>query len=141
MQRPHFTHAYRKAGTVSLVSINLIGKREQQSTGYLMLGDCHKFQPGQVEQFNILADDVGLPTIIDIKLSNQSKVDEWFCDQITVTLIANGLQANFPVHDWVLDGTEITRGDDRNMHDSYIHKHCTACSGQLWSISNLQVCP
>ncbi|CAK8679089.1 unnamed protein product [Clavelina lepadiformis] len=105
------SHAYSKAGTKSKVSVNLLGKNGIKSTGYFELGNSNKFQAGKLEHFDVLVDDVGLPVVVKIQLADQSKVDEWFCDQITVTLMANGLQANFPVHDWVLNGTEVTRGD------------------------------
>ncbi|XP_076825128.1 allene oxide synthase-lipoxygenase protein-like [Clavelina lepadiformis] len=117
------SHAYSKAGTKSKVSVNLLGKNGIKSTGYFELGNNNKFQAGKLEHFDVLVDDVGLPVIVKIQLADQSKVDEWFCDQITVNLIANGLQANFPVHDWVLNGTEVTRGDavlPQKITDPYV---------------------
>ncbi|XP_076825025.1 allene oxide synthase-lipoxygenase protein-like [Clavelina lepadiformis] len=105
--------AYHNAGTDSSVYVDLVGKDGTQSTGFLKLDNFLQkdFGKGKKQKFKVTAKDVGMPTIVRIKLASGLTTDEWCCDYITVTIAANGDKATFPVYNWFQKDMQVVRGE------------------------------
>ncbi|CAK8695673.1 unnamed protein product [Clavelina lepadiformis] len=111
--------AYAGAATDATVSFNLFGENGNDSTGFIALDNfwANDFEKGEVDEFEIKAKNVGLPSVVHIKLIHGwSGKDAWFCDYFQIE--TNGQKSLYPIYDWIEDELSVTRSEATLPQDS-----------------------
>ncbi|XP_002119368.4 polyunsaturated fatty acid 5-lipoxygenase [Ciona intestinalis] len=104
---------FRVGKTDATVSIKLIGEKGHRSTGWLVLDNFWRndFEFGRTDTFNVKAVDIGLPSVIRLKLDKVADPYGWHCEMVTVS--QGRVKRTFYVYDWVHDVMDVGYGRAR----------------------------
>lgn len=104
--------AYKDAGTNAYVYVQLVGADGKTKTDWAHLDILFKdnFQVGSTDKFKVQLLDVGLPTILNLKLENWLKdEEEWLCN--TVEVFRGKESVLFPIFTYITDHMEVLSGE------------------------------